>query len=80
MLRIGIVVGEPSGDTLGAGLVRELRKKNKNLKIEGIGGEKLKNEKMDLLFPMEILSLSFISKILSIVIFSFSLAFNLSMS
>ena len=28
MLRIGIVVGEPSGDTLGAGLVRELRKKN----------------------------------------------------
>ena len=64
MLRIGIVVGEPSGDTLGAGLVRELRKKNKNLKIEGIGGEKLKIEKMDLLFPMEKLSVMGFTEVL----------------
>ena len=56
MLRIGIVAGEPSGDMLGAGLVHELSKKVENISIEGIGGEKLANEKMNILFPMERLS------------------------
>ena len=56
MLRIGIVTGEPSGDMLGAGLIGELNKRVKNLSIEGIGGEKLAKKNMNILFPMEKLS------------------------
>ncbi len=56
MLRIGIVTGEPSGDMLGAGLIGELNKRVENLSIEGIGGEKLAKKNMNILFPMEKLS------------------------
>ena len=56
MIRIGIVTGEPSGDMLGAGLVSELNKRVKNISIEGIGGDKLAEQQMNILFPMEKLS------------------------
>ena len=56
MVRIGLVAGEASGDMLGAGLLNELSKNIENVSIEGIGGEKLAQKGMKILFPMERLS------------------------
>lgn len=56
MLRIGMVVGEPSGDALGAGLVRALREKCPGLVVEGILGPRLVNEGGNAIFPMSKLS------------------------
>lgn len=39
-----IIAGEASGDTHGAGLVRELRKKNSDLQFFGIGGDQMMKE------------------------------------
>ena len=64
MLRVGIVTGEPSGDMLGAGLISELNKRVKDLSIEGIGGEKLAKKNMNILFPMEKLSLMGFTEVL----------------
>ena len=63
-LRIGIVAGEPSGDMLGAGLIGELNKRVKDLSVEGIGGEKLANKNMSILFPMEKLSVMGLTEVL----------------
>ena len=51
--RVAIVVGEASGDLLGAGLIRELKKKFPHCQFEGIGGEKMKAEGMLSHFPMD---------------------------
>ena len=56
MVRIGIVAGEASGDMLGAGLIKELRKKNETFLIEGVGGIQLIKMGMKVLYPMERLS------------------------
>ena len=42
LLKIGVVCGEHSGDSLGAEIIQEL-KKNKEVKLFGIGGPKLEN-------------------------------------
>ena len=39
-LNIGVVCGEHSGDRLGAGLIKEI-KKNSDINLYGIGGPKL---------------------------------------
>ncbi len=64
MVRIGLVAGEASGDILGAGLLFELTKNIENISVEGIGGEKLSNEGMKILFPMERLSVMGITEVL----------------
>lgn len=52
-LTIGIVVGEMSGDTLGVGLMREIKKHYPHAYFVGIGGEKMIGEGFNSLFPME---------------------------
>jgi len=50
--KVLIIAGEPSGDLHGANLVKNL-KKEKNIKFFGIGGEKLKNEGVEILERIE---------------------------
>ncbi|MCJ7772725.1 MAG: lipid-A-disaccharide synthase, partial [Desulfobacterales bacterium] len=53
---IMIIAGEASGDIHGSKLVKEMRKKNKNLFFCGIGGAALKKEGVRILFDAERLS------------------------
>ncbi len=41
-LRIGIVVGEVSGDQLGAGLIRALQAQHPGIRLEGVGGSAMR--------------------------------------
>jgi lipid-A-disaccharide synthase len=56
MLRIGIVVGEASGDLLGAKLIQELKQKYSEIEVVGIGGKHLIENGCQSLFDMERLS------------------------
>ncbi|MBI5783543.1 MAG: lipid-A-disaccharide synthase, partial [Gammaproteobacteria bacterium] len=55
--RIGIVAGEASGDLLGAGLIREIRKRLPAASFEGIGGPQMQSMGCRSLFPMDRLSI-----------------------
>ncbi len=45
-----IVAGEASGDLHGASLIDELKKRKKNISVYGIGGDKMKNAGMDIIY------------------------------
>lgn len=55
-LRIGMIVGEASGDLLGAGLIQSLKKIYPEIIIEGIAGSQMQAAGARTLFPMEKLS------------------------
>lgn len=66
-LRIGLVVGEPSGDLLAANLLNALRKRGISFTVEGILGprsQKVSGDNGRSLFPMETLSVMGIGEIL----------------
>ncbi len=52
-MKIGIVAGEPSGDYLAAQLIEAIRDKRPDIRVEGIGGERLREAGCNILFPME---------------------------
>ncbi|WP_119328717.1 lipid-A-disaccharide synthase [Cysteiniphilum halobium] len=55
-MRIMLVAGELSGDQLGAGVVRLLKKYYPNAIVEGIGGEQMIDAGLKSLYPIETLS------------------------
>lgn len=52
-LHIGILAGEASGDTLGAGLMQALQVKHANIAFTGIGGPKMEALGLTSMVPME---------------------------
>lgn len=63
-LKIGIVVGEVSGDTLGVKLMRSFREQGIDAEFEGIGGPQMIAEGFHSYYPMEILSVMGIVEVL----------------
>ncbi|MBC8180591.1 lipid-A-disaccharide synthase [candidate division KSB1 bacterium] len=54
--KIMIIAGEASGDLHGSGLVRELKEKDPNLRIFGIGGDKMQQSGMELIYHVNEMS------------------------
>ncbi|MDR6630170.1 lipid-A-disaccharide synthase [Acinetobacter lwoffii] len=63
-LKIGIVVGEVSGDTLGAKLIRRFSEQGIDAEFEGIGGPQMIAEGFKSYYPMDILSVMGIVEVL----------------
>lgn len=63
-LRIGMIVGEASGDLLGAGLIQSLKKIYPEIIIEGIAGSQMQAAGARSLFPMERLSVIGFSEVI----------------
>lgn len=53
LTRVGIVVGEASGDTLGAGLMRSLKEQFPGCEFEGVGGPKMIAEGFSSLYKLD---------------------------
>lgn len=63
-LKIGIVVGEVSGNTLGAKLIRRFSEQGIDAEFEGIGGPQMIAEGFKSYYPMDILSVMGIVEVL----------------
>lgn len=63
-LKIGIVVGEVSGDTLGVKLMRSFREQGVDAEFEGIGGPQMIAEGFKSYYPMDVLSVMGIVEVL----------------
>jgi lipid-A-disaccharide synthase len=64
-LFIFLVTGEPSGDALGGRLIAALRRRTGgNLRIAGIGGERMREEGLESLVPLEDLAVAGVAEVL----------------
>ena len=63
-MRIGIVAGESSGDTLGAGLIRAIRARVPGVSFEGVAGPQMIAEGCRALYPAETLAVFGIIEVL----------------
>jgi lipid-A-disaccharide synthase len=62
---IFLIAGEPSGDALGGALIRALRQRTAGrLRIAGIGGERMRDQGLDSLVPLEELAIMGIAEVL----------------
>ncbi len=64
MTRVFLVAGEPSGDALGAALMRGLRQLDPGVAFQGVAGQLMQAEGMASLFPMEELSVMGLAEVL----------------
>jgi lipid-A-disaccharide synthase len=64
-LRIGIVAGEASGDTIAAGLIGAIREQVPNAEFEGVAGPRMQAAGCRSLFPMERLSVMGLTEVLA---------------
>ena len=64
--RVMMIAGEVSGDIHGAGVVRELKRRQPSIEIYGIGGEKMKREGMALTYHVSELSFMGFMEVLNI--------------
>lgn len=58
MIAFGILAGEPSGDRLGAGLMRAIKARCPDVEFVGIGGPQMIAEGLETLVPMERLAVN----------------------
>lgn len=63
-LHVLLVAGESSGDLRGAELVRALRQRMPDLRVSGVGGDRLRAEGMEILVPAEELSIMGLTEVL----------------
>ncbi|MAB07517.1 MAG: lipid-A-disaccharide synthase [Rhodobacteraceae bacterium] len=63
-MHVFITAGEPSGDKLGAALMQGLRARVPDVQFTGIGGERMLDEGLESLFPMDEISVMGITEIL----------------
>ena len=64
-LKLAVVAGEPSGDILGAGLVRQIAvQTGRKPELVGVGGEQLASEGLNSLFDFTELSIIGFSEVL----------------
>ena len=68
--KIIIIATEPSGDYLGSELIKEIQKKNPNIKFYGIGGELMIKNGLDSIIPIKELSVNGIFEVI-LKLFSF---------
>jgi len=61
---IGIVAGEPSGDALGAQLIRAVRARLPHVRFAGVGGARMASAGCELWYPLEKLALRGIVEVL----------------
>ncbi|MCC1493559.1 lipid-A-disaccharide synthase, partial [Cognatishimia sp. F0-27] len=63
-MRVFITAGEPSGDKLGAALMQGLQQRVPDIRFEGIGGDRMLEQGLESLFPMDEISIMGIAEIL----------------
>jgi len=63
-LRVALVAAEPSGDQLGAALMRELQRLHPDMQFIGIGGDAMQQQGLRSRYPMEQLSIMGLIEIL----------------
>lgn len=60
-----VIAGEPSGDALGAALIRALRQRTEGrVRVAGIGGEQMQEEGIDSLVPLSELAVAGLAEVL----------------
>jgi lipid-A-disaccharide synthase len=63
-IRIFIIAGEASGDSLGASLMRGLKELRPDIEFRGVGGREMEGEGLKSLFPMQELSVMGLAEVL----------------
>ena len=64
-LKIYLIAGEPSGDALGARLMRAMKKKtNNNVEFFGVGGETMESEGFNSLFDISDLAVMGLAEVI----------------